>query len=492
MINTGRRKEWGLAVISLTIFLSLSGLYSQERFRRNPPYPEPISSMKFPPIESAVLNNGLKIITITRLNHPIFNIQILIQAGEANSSPQLSGLATITARMLLRGTLSMSASEIENKLESLGIDYTLEVQADYILFSFTFLEENLDQALGLISSFFSEPSFPELELISAKRELYYQLLERKKDPENAAYDFFLKSLFSGSGYNPGLIDEENIKNIAQKDVVYFHKTFLRPNNSIIVLNGDININNAGYKISRAFNRWVSRPIEKENASAVLENKNYPYPFFLDMGSKDISIISGNVVCPVASDDYFPLLVLNQILGGGTGSRLFLTLRESKALVFYAFSDLGFIKNNGWLWTRIRTSPESAAEAIKEVQAEFKDLSQEKLDPLELEKAKAFLIGNFPLQNQIPEQISKRIGLSAFFQLPLDYWNRYNEYIMPISAERVQEVAKKYFSNQPLIVIAGDLNSALDYLKEFDRIEIYNKKGQAIATFQKGVLKHENH
>ncbi|MGB9765598.1 MAG: M16 family metallopeptidase [Candidatus Saccharicenans sp.] len=484
------RKGWSLIAIFLVIWFSLPGLYSQERFRRNPPYPEPVKAFKFPPIESVTLNNGLKVITITRTNSPIFNLQVLVQAGEADSPPQLSGLATICARMLFRGTLSMSSSEIESRLETLGIDYRLEVQADYTLFSFTFLEENLDAALKLIKSSFIEPSFPELELTSAKRELYYQLLDRMKDPENVAYDFFLQKLFAGTDYNPGLIDEQAIKNISLKEVAYFHKTFLRPNNSIVILNGNINPDNASRKISQAFNRWVSRPVEKKTCPLV-ENKSYAFPCFLDIGSRDVSIISGNLVGPVAGEDYFPLLVLNQILGGGTGSRMFLSLRESKALAFYAFSDLGFIKNNGWLWTRIRTSPDSAGEAVKEVLDEFRELSQERLDPLELERAKAFLIGNFPLQNQVPEQISRKIGLSAFFQIPLDYWNNYNDNLMPVTVERVQAVARKYFSHQPLVVIAGDLNSVLDSLKDFDKIEIYNKKGRLIATLEKGVLKYEN-
>ncbi|HEK85120.1 MAG TPA: hypothetical protein ENO29_02020, partial [Candidatus Aminicenantes bacterium] len=74
------RKGWSLIAIFLVIWFSLPGLYSQERFRRNPPYPEPVKAFKFPPIESVTLNNGLKVITITRTNSPIFNLQVLVQA----------------------------------------------------------------------------------------------------------------------------------------------------------------------------------------------------------------------------------------------------------------------------------------------------------------------------------------------------------------------------------------------------------------------------
>lgn len=490
MNNRQQRLKPLVMAICLIFLFSFISLYSQERFRRNPPYPEPLSPLKMPPVESAVLASGLKVITITRLNSPIFSFQVLIQAGESDSPAELSGLATVTAQMLLKGTLTLNSSEIEERLESLGIDFNIEVQSDYTIFSFVFLEENLDEALNLIRLFFVEPSFPSLELISVKRELYYRLLARNKDPENSGYDFFLKKLFSGTAYNPGLIDEEFIKNITQKDVISFHQRLLRPNNSTIILNGNINLNNASRKVSRMFSRWISKPIEKVPVPR-LENKNYETICFLDIATKDISVIAGNAVMPLASEDYFPLLVLNQILGGATNSRLFLNLRESKGLAYYAFSDPSFFKNNGLLWVRVRTSPEAVSQVVKEILAQLKFMAEENIDPFELERAKAYLIGNFPLQNQFPEQLSKRIGLLSLFQLPQDFWNKYYENIMLVSAEKVKEVARKYFSNQPLVVIAGDLNSALDYLKDFEKIEIYNRKGQFIATFQKGVLKYEN-
>jgi len=186
-----------------------------------------------------------------------------------------------------------------------------------------------------------------------------------------------------------------------------------------------------------------------------------------------------------------VLVLNQILGGSTGSRLFLDLRESKGLAYYAFSSLSFFRNSGLLWIRVRISPESAPVVIKEVLRQLAALAEERIDPLELERAKAYLIGNFPLQNQLPEQFSKKIVLQSVFQAPQDFWSKYYENIMLVSAEKVQEVARKYLTRQPLLVVAGDRNTTLDYLRDFDRIDIYDRKGQLKATFQKGVLKDEN-
>ena len=490
MKKRNRRFVNPLAITALLLLYSVAGLIAQERFRRNPPYPEPLSPFRMPTVESAVLGNGLRVIAITRLNSPIFAVQVVIQAGESDSPPELPGLATVTAQMMMRGTLTMSASAIEEKMESLGIDFDIEVQSDYIIFSFIFLEENIDEALSLIKLFFIEPTFPSLELSSAKRELYYRQLGQARDPENAGYDFFLGKIFSGTAYNPGLIDEELIKNISQKDVISFHQRLCRPNNSAIILNGNINLNNASLRASQMFGRWISRPTEKKQTIYV-QNRNYENIYFLDLATRDVAVIAGNAVMPFAAEYYFPVLVLNQILGGSTGSRLFLDLRESKGLAYYAFSSLSFFRNSGLLWIRVRISPESAPVVIKEVLRQLAALAEERIDPLELERAKAYLIGNFPLQNQLPEQFSKKIVLQSVFQAPQDFWSKYYENIMLVSAEKVQEVARKYLTRQPLLVVAGDRNTTLDYLRDFDRIDIYDRKGQLKATFQKGVLKDEN-
>jgi len=446
--------------------------------------------MKVPPIESGLLTSGLRVVTISRSNRPLFNLLVIVQAGENDSPRQLPGLATVTAEMLLKGTLSLSSSAIEEQMESLGLTGSIEVRADYILYSFSFLEENLEASLRLIGSLFYEPAFSSLELAAVKRGFYYQQVARKKDPEKSGYDFFLTRMFAGTGYNPGVIDEDSIRNISQKDAMSFHQRFIRPNNSIIVLDGNINLNNASLKISRAFSRWVSRPLDRPSVPRI-RNLNYETVAFLDLPSPDVSVIIGNAVSPPGSDDYHALLVLNQLLGGSPSSRLFLNLRESKGLAYYAFSHLSFFKNNGLFWIRVKSSPESVGQVVKEILSQLNSLLEERIDPHELEKAKAFLAGNFPLENQLPGQMARRIGLQFVFQLPSDFWNKYYENLLIVSSEKVQEVARQYLTRQPLVVISGDFQASLNSLRAVNRIEIYNQKGQLKAICEKGVVKNEN-
>ncbi len=474
----------------LAVFLLATPLKPQEKFRRVPPYPDPLPSLVLPPVTSEVTGNGLKLMVISRNNNRLFNLQVLIKAGESDSPAELPGLATATARLMLRGTTSINPAEVEERLAFLGIEYSVEVRSDYTIFSFSFLDEKLEAALGLIGLFFVEPSFPALELSAVKRELYYQLLRRNQDPENAGYDFFLKRIFSGSGYNPGILEAEAIKNISTREVAQFHQRFLRPNNSIIIFNGPVSLDEARSLASQHFRRWVPRPVARPPVQK-LENRDFNQVCFLDVPGPEVAVIAGNLTVPISSPDYHPLLVLNHLLGGTTGSRLFLQLRELKGLAFYAFSDLSFFRGNGLLWVKAKTSPPAIVEAIAAIQQTMRGLSEEKISPEELERAKAYLMGNLPLQLQSPEALSRRMGLLELFELPPDFWTRYSQNIMPVNAESVQAVARKYLSTRPLVVIAAEAAGTLDYLREFDKIDVYNRKGQFQGVFQKGVLKYEN-
>ncbi|MGB9893470.1 MAG: M16 family metallopeptidase, partial [Candidatus Saccharicenans sp.] len=304
------KKAFGLRLLGcgLLFLLSFSFLNSQQRFRKTPPYPDPLPMLNLPAVGSSVLPSGLKIITISDLKNPFYIFQVVVQAGESDSPPGLSGLATITAQMLLRGTLTLSPAEVEENIESLGIDYSIEVRPDYTVFSFTFLEDYLDQALGLIKLFFIEPAFQSQELAAAKREFYYRLLNKNTDPEKAGYDFFLKQIFAHTGYNPGVVEEEQLKNISQKDVASFHQRLLRPNNSTVIIAGKINLETARQKVERSFSRWVPRSVEKIPWPK-LANKNFDQICLLDLPVKEVSVIAGNAIVPLSDGDYFPLLVL---------------------------------------------------------------------------------------------------------------------------------------------------------------------------------------
>ena len=174
--------------ISSAIFISLvwiclwcspftHSLSAQERFRRDVPDPDPLPLLNLPDIEPITLSNGLGLTVIRQNKTPLMHLRMVISAGENSSPENLPGMATFTANMLNKGAVSLNSVQIEEAIESMGGKLDTAVYPDYTLFSFSFLEEKLDEALGILSKMFLQPTFIKLEIENIKRTMKYDLLQ---------------------------------------------------------------------------------------------------------------------------------------------------------------------------------------------------------------------------------------------------------------------------------------------------------------------------
>jgi predicted Zn-dependent peptidase len=470
----------------LVILLSLrTPLFSQERFRKSPPFPEPLQELRLPPIESAILTNGLTLSLVFRENLSLISLQLVILAGESSSPPNLPGMATFTANMLDRGTLSLSSSRIEETIESTGGDFSISTSLDYSSFTLNFLEEYIDKALDILSKMILQPAFLEREIENVKRTMFYDLLDKAKDPEFLAKRLLLQLLFKNHPYSKISFNEDFIRNMSQKDVLSFFDKYYRPNNAILVLSGNLNLTTASKKVSHYLNTWENKDLERSFLPPPPPNDKEKVCFIDLPQAKDCTIYLGNVVLPITSPDFFPFIVLNQVLGGTPNSRLFMNLRESKGYAYFAFSDVEFYKSCGVFFIKTKVTPEVAYTSIQEILKEIRSVIEEKISTFEIEQAKSYLIGNFPLKIERFDNFSSRISDIKAFRLGEEHWNKYYENIMLIDSEKVFEVAQKYPLLTPIIIVVGDKNVVIESLKEFEKVEVYNSKGILQYTLTKG-------
>ena len=473
----------GLCVLNFTL-----AAWSQERFRKSPPIPDPLQELKLPLIESATLSNGLTLAVARKSSSPLLSLQLVVLAGEIDSRPDLPGAASLTANMIGRGTDLLSAGEIEERIESFGGEFAASVSLDVTVFTFNVLEENLDKALEIFSMIVLKASFPEGQMDTVKRTAYYELFEREKDPEYVAKRQLYRMLFKGHPYQTSIFNEDVIKNVGRQDIVAFYDHFYRPNNALLVISGNMNLSTASRKISHYFNTWTARRIDRSLLPSPPPNDKEQVAFIDLPQAKDTTIFLGNVIFPATSSDYFPFIVLNQILGGTMGSRLFMNLRESKGYASYAFSGADFFKSCGVFWIRAKVTPEVIRDSVQEILKEIGPAAVEGISSFEIEQAKSFLIGNFPLKNEPLTSFSLEVARIKAFNLGEDHWNKYYENIILVNLERVLATAQRIFQPRPVVVIVGNKNLVADYLREFDKVDIYDISGNLRSTINKGVEK----
>ena len=193
---------------------------------------------------------------------------------------------------------------------------------------------------------------------------------------------------------------------------------------------------------------------------------------------------GNQLPPKSSDIYFPLLVMNQVLGGSHLSRLFMNLREAKGYAYWAYSTMDFFKTCGIFTITARVRPEVIHESVLENLREINTLYFQKIPNYELEPAKTSLIGNFPIHLEKLDGLSSRISKIQALNLEGKHWDQYYESIMIIDSQTVFEAVKRTALRTPVVVIVGD-DTVLDHMIEFDEVEIYDTRGIYQYSLKKG-------
>jgi zinc protease len=476
------------AVLAVLLLGTTPAATAQERFRKSPPAPDPLPSLRLPLIESFTLSNGLILAIAPRTDSRMSVVQLVIQAGEADAPARLPGVAAVVAGLMGRGTIFLSAADIEDRIEALGGSYEIAVTPDATTFSFVCLEEDLDRALDLLKIMILEAAFQDRELDVVKRTIRYDILSKLRDPEYIARRQLLRALFAGHPYETATYSEDALRVITRKDAEEFYARFYRPNNAVLVLAGNYNLTTASRKVSRAFNTWVAQPVERAFIPTPVPNAAGRVCFVDMPQARDAVIFVGNVAMPQTSPEFFPWLVLNQVLGGTTGSRLFMNLRESRGYAYYAFSGADFFRSCGVYWARARVTPEFVYPAVQEILKELQALAAERLPAFEFEQAKSFLIGNFPLRLDSPDAFARRAAQVKAMNLGDEHWSRYYDAIMNVSLERVLDAAQKVFLPKPAVVIVGGRERVVDYLRDFEAVEIYDARGVLKSTIRKGVEK----
>ncbi len=474
-----------LAPALAALLLSLPAS-AQERFRRTPPLPDAQRlELKLPPIETFSLPNGLTVATARRTGTPVITLQLVIRAGEADSPPNRPGLAAVTARMIGKGTKMLSADYLENMIESIGAELSVAVFMDYTVLSLNVLDEFLDRAIYILRLIVLEASFSERELGAVRRTAFWQLFESKKDPEVLGWRQLLSVLFADHPYRVATYSEELIKFITTRDVAEFYGTFYRPGNATVLVSGDIDGAAVAQKVGSHFVGWTGPAPARQSPPPPPPNDRERICYIEAPGSAAATVFAGNVIMGSSGRDFFPFLVVKQILGGTTRSRLFMNLRETKDYATYAFTEMEVFGSCGIYWARALVKPESIVPAVREIVGEIDALASGPAVPFEIEEAKSYLVGSLPLRFESSAGFAEWMARYVALGLDQSQWDKGPEELKLVDVERVREAARKYLSATPVVVIVGRPEWLGPYLGGLAAVEVYDTGGQLKHILRRG-------
>lgn len=417
-------------------------------------------SLTAPLASRTVLDNGAVLLVAERPSIPMVVVNIMVKTGAVADPAGKEGLANLTAELLMRGTQKHSAQALAEELDFLGASLGTDADYEATTLSLTTLTKNLDQAMSLLAEVLLTPTFPQGELAQKKKEIEGGLKSREEQPGWVAQRAFLTELYPHHPYGRQVEGQPTtLATLTQADVKKFHQMYYRPNNAIITFTGDVTQSQVNSLLEKQLSEWKQATIpeipwpEKAPLNATR--------ITIDKKVSQANIMLGHYGIARSNPDYYALLIMNYILGArGTESRLMKRIREELGLVYHIGSNFSPRKHVGPFYIALQTKNESALQAIEESLQVLRQLIDQGLTQEELDAAKAYLINSFPLRLASNRDVSSILPILEFYELGLDYPDRYADLIGQVTLEKVQSVANTYLRpDQLLQVVVADLAAA---------------------------------
>jgi zinc protease len=424
----------------------------------------PDSNLKaMPPVQRTVLHNQLVLLVCEEHSLPFVTFQLLINSGSRKDPPGEEGLAYLTARGLLLSTSKRTVNVINEELDFMGASLNASSGRDYSTLSLRVLKKDLDKGMDLFMEVITQPTFPEEEIRREVEKTLASIQSAEDQPEEVAEKEFQKTLFLTSPYgHPVEGTKESVPRLAREALLRFYRDYYHPNNVILTVAGDITTDEIKKKLLPRLEKWPTAKIpEMPFISGFAKEQKIVK---IDRAITQANIVLGHAGVRRDNPDYYALTVMNYILGGGGfSSRLVEEIRNKRGLAYSVASFFDPGKYPGAFQIVLQTKNASAREAISLVLQQMERIRKEPVSEKELEGAKRYLIGSFPMRLDTQGKLANFLSQVEYFGLGLDYPEKYSSFIRSVTREEVLRVARTYLhpENYILVVVANLKEAGMD-------------------------------
>jgi zinc protease len=419
--------------------------------------------LHFPAFAEHTLANGLRVVLVERHTEPAVSLRLVVPAGKLYDPAAKAGLASATADLLTQGTASRSEQQIAATIDGVGGSLSAGSAADFSYVSAAATSDQLDLALDLLSDVVLHPSFPPAEIERWRRKSLSNLQLQLANAGYLASLAFQHAVFGSFPYGlPQAGTAETVRALTRDDLVAFHRAHFLPNAAILAVVGDFRPEQALASVERTLGGWA--------------RGEAPHPPALQLpglaggggrGMRRVLVIDkpdavqtqirvGQAALAYTDPDYFTASVYNTVLGGGSYARLFQEIRRKHGLAYGAYSGFAEQLVSGSFAANTSTKTASTVEALRLTLELIAAMATTPVPAAELDEAKAYLNGSFPLEIETAGRVATRVLTAFSYGLGRDFLDSYRERISAVTAGDIQRfAATRLHADRMVIVLVGN-------------------------------------
>jgi zinc protease len=430
---------------------------ADEAWRSVRPRPGTAATLKLPQPESFQLSNGLTVILDQRREIPLVAANLVFRSGSGSNPADKPGLASLAVEMLDEGTATRSALQFSDDLALIGARFRTSASMDFSSLTLTVMKRSINEGLNLLADAALNPAFPEEE-IERQRLIRLGTIAQNRESASTVADGVFALALHGPESPYAYMEigtERSLRALKRDDLRAFWSQHFIPNNAALIVSGDVSRDELRPLLERTFGNWksgsprpaASSPSKPTTARVVIVDKP---------GAPQTQLRVGLAGPSRSTPDYEPLQVMNTILGGAFSSRINMNLREEHGYTYGANSRFVYLRSAGSFFVSSGVRTDVTVPAVQEVMREIGRISEAEVTSGELTMARERLAGALPARFETSEQTVNLFADVYAYNLGLDYYTDYAAKVTAVSAEKVQEMSRKYLLPERMIILAvGD-------------------------------------
>lgn len=441
--------------------------------RSKPPVPGPAPEIKIGDAQTFNLDNGLKVYVVENRKLPTLSISLSL-FRDPLLEKEKAGMLSMYGQIMQAGTQNMTKEELDEAVDFIGANLSASATGMY---GYS-LSRHQDRLLELMTDVLYNPLFPESELEKAKKQTISGLATEKEDP-NAISRKITDALLYGADHPYGEpVTEQTVSNVSIEDIKSYYDTFYRPNIASLVLVGNISLDEAKSLANKYFSSWEAAevpsfsyddPAPTPKTGVALMNR--------ESSVQSVINITHTIPLKTGDEDVIKTGLVNQILGGGSSSRLFRNLREDKGYTYGAYSSISSQRLVGSFSAGASVRNAVTDSAVNEFMQELMLIRDELVEEEELNNAKASIIGSFSRSLESPQTVANFALNIDRYNLPADYYKTYLQKLNAVTREDIKATAQKYIHpDKANIVVVGNAKEIAKGLEAFGEIKYFDADG----------------
>ncbi|MDQ6953329.1 MAG: pitrilysin family protein [Mariprofundaceae bacterium] len=397
-----------------------------------------------PVIQTATLDNGLRVLLIEAHNVPMVAMQLSLPAGSRFDAKHKAGSAAMLAAMLSDHTAKHDQKSWADWLDFEALHLGMGASRDTLNMSLTVVKASLPEGLDALSEALLQPGWNPERFKILQEDSVASAIKSQESPNVLAAQATASLLYGQSGY--GHVSSgtaKSLKDIRLQDLKALYREQIKPQGSVLAVSGDIRMRELLPMLNQRLSVWKGKPIYAALSVSPVHAKKVQIKY-VALPTSQALVQFSRIGIARSDKNFFPLFVMNHYLGGGGfGSILMEEVREKRGLVYGVYSYFIPLAGQGPFVITLQTRASQAEKSATVVRNVMKSLVAGEIDPKRLQATKDNLMGGFA---QRMDSNRERVGLMAmigFYQMPLNYLQRWTEQVDSVTVADIKKMAKNY-------------------------------------------------